>query len=263
MFLLLVFSSTIVVAQEPKTLVAFGDSTTARRGDLKIYAGLLQRELPQAGLPIRVVNAGVGGHNTDHARVRFEADVLDYNPDVVVIQFGINDAAVDVWKDPPATEPRISKARYVENLRYFVRTLKARKVQVMLMTPNPLRWTPKMLTLYGKPPYLPAEPNGFNIKLQEYAEAVRQIAKSEDVLLIDIYRSFKHYGETEGNSVDDLLLDGIHPNEHGHRIAADLLIAKLLKQKTAQRRLKSPDIAIRIVGTPATSRLRLEAAGTP
>ncbi len=239
-----------MIAQEPKTLVAFGDSTTAKRGDLKIYAGSLQRELTQQGLPIRVVNAGVGGHNTDHARARFAADVLDHNPDIVVIQFGINDAAVDVWKDPPANKSRVSLERYVENLRHFVSTLKARKVQVILMTPNPLRWTPKMREMYGKPPYLPGEPNGFNIKLQEYAEAVRRMAKSEDVPLIDVYHGFEDYAKTHGNSVDDLLLDGIHPNERGHRLVADQLIAELLQQETANRLAPNPNIEIRVIDNP-------------
>lgn len=262
MFVLFVLSSSVAVAREPATLIAFGDSTTATRADLTIYAEILQRELPPEGLPVRVVNAGVGGHNTDHARARFESDVLDHDPDIVVIQFGINDAAIDVWKNPPATKSRVAMERYVENLRYFVRTLKARKVQVLLMTPNPLRWTPKMREMYGKPPYLSEEPNGFNVKLQQYAEAVRQITKSENVPLIDIYRNFEHYGKAEGNSVDDLLLDGIHPNEHGHRLVADQLIARLLKQQTAKRRITRPEIEIRIVDNPANSSLRRTETGT-
>ena len=36
----------------------------------------------------------------------------------------------------------------------------------------------------AKSPHLPGDPGGFNIKVQEYAEAVRQIANSEDVPLI-------------------------------------------------------------------------------
>ncbi len=256
-----VSSANIVNSQEPAVLVAFGDSTTAKRGDLEIYAEILQRELPQKGLPVRVVNAGVGGHNTDHAQARFEADVLAHNPDIVVIQFGINDAAVDVWKDPPATMPRVPMDRYVKNLRHFVGTLKARKVQVVLMTPNPLRWTPKMREMYGKPPYLASKPNGFNVKLQEYAEAVRQLAEAEKVPLIDIYRSFEHYGETDGNSIDDLLLDGIHPNEHGHRIVADIIIAQLQKLQTAKSRVSKSAVEIVVVDNPSDSRIREPKAG--
>lgn len=260
-FVLCVLSSTIAVAEKPNTLVVFGDSTTATRGGLKIYARSLQRELPLNGLPVRVVNAGVAGHNTNHARVRFVKDVLDHNPDIVVIQFGINDAAVDVWKDPPATKPRISLERYVENLCHFVSTLKARNVQVILMTPNPLRWTPQIIEIYGKPPYLPEESTGFNVKLQEYAEAARQIAKSENVPLIDIYRSFENYARTEAKSDHYLLLDGIHPNEHGHRLIADQLMVQLRKQETSQRRHTNADIEIRVIDNPENSNLRSTKTG--
>ena len=45
---------------------------------------------------------------------------LGGKPDTVLIQFGINDAAVDVWKNPPADRPRVSLKQYRENLIYFV-----------------------------------------------------------------------------------------------------------------------------------------------
>lgn len=216
-------------AEEKRTLVAFGDSTTAKRGELKVYADLLQKELPERGLSVRVINAGIGGNNTHHARARFEKDVLTHTPKIVVIQFGINDAAVDVWKDPPATKPRVSLADYENNLRHLIDVLETRDVRVVLMTPNPLRWTPKMRELYGKPPYLPNETDGFNIKLEEYAETIRRLAKTENVPLVDVYKRFEQFGNKEGQSVNDLLLDGIHPNDRGHRLVADQLIGVVLK----------------------------------
>ena len=104
---------------------------------------------------MRVINAGVGGNTTEMARKRFEADVLSHRPRIAIIQFGINDAAVDVWKTPPATQPRVSLERYEANLRHFVETLKSSHALVVLMTPNPLRWTPKLKEMYGRPPYQP------------------------------------------------------------------------------------------------------------
>jgi lysophospholipase L1-like esterase len=221
--------ATIAGATEEVTIVAFGDSTTASRGELKVYADILRQELPDRGQSVRVINAGIGGNHSEHARVRFEKDVLSHQPDIVIIQFGINDAAVDVWKDPPASEPRIPLAEYEQNLRRFINVLAERKVNVILMTPNPLRWTPKMRELYGKPPYLPNDTNGFNIKLMDYAATTREIARTEDVPLIDVYQIFESFGKTASQSVDDLLLDGIHPNERGHRLIADPLIATLMK----------------------------------
>jgi len=113
--------------------VTFGDSTTAVRGSTKIYSAILQDELRN----IRIINAGVGGNTTDMGRKRFEQDVLTHQPQVAIIQFGINDAAVDVWRNPPATAPRVLLERYEANLRNFIQTLKSKDTHVVLMTANP------------------------------------------------------------------------------------------------------------------------------
>jgi len=210
-------------AEEPFTIVAFGDSTTAPRGGLTVYATLLQEQLQAKDRPLNVINAGVGGNTTAMARARFEKDVLARQPDVVVIQFGINDAAVDVWKKPPATQSRMPLAAFEKNLREFCATLKGRGARVVLMTPNPLRWTPKLKELYGKPPYKVDDADGFNVVLRDYAGAVRRLAREEKVGLVDVFAAFMAQP-----SPDALLLDGMHPNERGHRIVADLLAERLV-----------------------------------
>ncbi len=174
-----------------------------------------------------MINAGVGGNTTEHAKARFQKDVLRRTPDVVVIQFGINDAAVDVWKNPPATQSRVSLEQYEANLRYFVKSLQVKGSRVILMTPNPMRWTPKLKQFYGRPPYQPDAVDGFNVRLRLYVEVVRKIAKRESLPLIDVYQLFEKAGKEEGQSVRDLLLDGMHPNDQGHLLIAEELAHQL------------------------------------
>ncbi|MEI6166928.1 MAG: SGNH/GDSL hydrolase family protein [bacterium] len=212
-----------------QTIVVFGDSTTAVRGKLEIYANLLADELPARGIPAEIINAGIGGNTTQHAAGRFEKDVLEKQPDLVVIQFGINDSAVDVWENPPARESRVSKDQYIRNLENFVETLKTRNCRVILMTPNPIYWTPLMKSTYGKAPYLPDDPEGFNVMLREYAQAARQLAEKRKIPLVDVYAVFSAYGKVKNQNIKDLLLDGMHPNDKGHRIVADLLINEIVK----------------------------------
>jgi len=204
-------------------VVLFGDSTTAPRGKVKIYGELLEETFREKNLAVPIINAGVGGNTTRMARRRLERDVLAHHPSVVVIQFGINDSAVDVWKEPPVTEPRVPREEYRENLEFFIDEIRAHGGTVILMTPNRLRWKKTTRELYAKPPYHPEEEDGFNIFLDTYAQAVREIAQTKKTLLVDIHAA---YAEKSGDEVDALLSDGMHPNNQGHALVHHLLISE-------------------------------------
>lgn len=217
---------------KPMSIVLFGDSTTAPRDSVRIYADCLKEDLPRKGLAVAITNAGVGGNSTVEAKARFQKDVLASRPALVVIQFGINDSTANVWKKPPETKPPVSRNQYIANLEHFVDALRRQNCKVILMTPNPMRWTPTLKGLYGKSPYRPDDPDGFNVTLQPYAECVRAVAKKKNVPLVDVYAEFQKYGREK--PLDDLLLDGMHPNDKGHRLVADLLLAAIEKIKGAK-----------------------------
>jgi lysophospholipase L1-like esterase len=204
------------------TVVCFGDSTTARRRvsgrPLRVFPQILRERLVRIQLPGPVINSGVGGshtgrrtdndrHKVRHGRDRFESDVTSQEPDLVVIQFGINDSWVD--GDDSGQESRIGLDAYRENLEFFVTTLQKRGVAIILMTPNALGhvhadWRHQRLGLY--------------------AEAVRELASSHRVPLVDVHRMFRG----AENGPDALLLDGAHPNAEGHRHIADTLVRQIL-----------------------------------
>ncbi|MCF7686826.1 MAG: exo-alpha-sialidase [Cephaloticoccus sp.] len=221
----------------PPLVVLFGDSTTARRpAEVKsVYAQHLQKQLVSAGLNHVVANRGVPADNTDHAMGRFADDVLALHPGLVVIQFGLNDAAVDVWQNPPATGPRVSRERYVANLRSMVQTLRERNVAVVLMTPNRMYWSPALLERYSKPPYDPANPESFNqLHLDAYVAAMRQLALEENVPLVDINQAYLESENPRGLLLARCLQ---HPSDAGHRLVADLLspvVIKLLLEREAK-----------------------------
>jgi lysophospholipase L1-like esterase len=205
-------------------IVAFGDSTTAPRPNVITYCDLLKKYFAERSIGARIINAGIPGDTTGHALKRFERDVLSNNPHLVIVQFGVNDAAVDVWRRPPARRTRISLLNYKQNLRFLVRGLKSITADVVLMTPNPLTWTEYMIKRYGRFPYDPMHEDGFNVVLKDYAEAVRELAGEEEVGLVDVYSNLKDRTRSFGLRADDFLLDGMHPNNTGHALVAGLLI---------------------------------------
>jgi lysophospholipase L1-like esterase len=214
---------------QTKTIVAFGDSITAPRKNVTTYSDLIREEFQKKHLDVKVVNAGVPGNTTAMAKERFEKDVLARDPDLVIIQLGTNDSAVDVWKKPPATESRVSINDYEHNLREFIAKLKERKAKIILVTPPPTRWTEKLKEMYGKPPYDPNDEDGFNIILKTYIQRMRRVAKDEKVVLVDLNKEYYKYHKSKGRTMDDLFLDGMHPNNKGQKLEAELLLKQIKK----------------------------------
>lgn len=207
-------------------IVAFGDSTTAVRPPLVVYSELLPPRLSaELGITVKMVNAGVPGNTTEHARKRFAADVMSQRPGLVIIQFGINDSAMDVWKTPPVTHTRVTREAYRKNLEYFVSEIRGKGGQVMFMTPNPKQWTDKMRALYGKPPYNVDDPDGFNVNLRTFAQEMRLVAKELGVPLLDVMAVYDERWRSKPD--EPLLSDGIHPDQAGQQLVTDLLIAFL------------------------------------
>jgi lysophospholipase L1-like esterase len=235
-FLLGVCLATAPVCATEPVIVAFGDSTTAARPPLSVYAELLPLRLAaELGVTVKMINAGVRGNTTEHARQRLATDVLAQQPDLVIIQFGINDSAMDVWKTPPETHTRVTKEGYRKNLEYFVAEIRRQRGQVMFMTPNPKQWSESMRQRYGRPPYQVDDPDGFNVNLRPFAQEMRFVAGELEVPLLDVMAAYDDSWRT--NPEKALLSDGIHPNETGQQLVTDLLLA-FLKERPQLLRVK-------------------------
>ena len=85
LLLLLGTWSAVPLRSAETIVVAFGDSMTAARPGLPVYAELLPPRLASAmGVTVKVINAGVPGDTTNYARRRFAADVLAKHPVLVI-----------------------------------------------------------------------------------------------------------------------------------------------------------------------------------
>jgi lysophospholipase L1-like esterase len=214
-------------------IVALGDSTTDAEweGNVpNVYADRLVGELQARGIESSVVNAGIRNTTSKQALARLDKDVRRHNPDFVIVQFGINDSWIDAYQG--RTNPRLSLDEYTYYLTTIIDLLRGEGVQVILMTPNPMRWS----EMYGDEMRNPAlgfdfdDPRGFNRLLDIYAEQVRYLALKKDVPLIDVSANFEAYDQVDGQSIHELLIPGdeIHPSEAGHALIARWLAEELL-----------------------------------
>lgn len=87
-------------AGEPVTIAYFGGSITEQNGWRIQSAELLKKLYPKAA--IRSINAAIGGTGSDLGAFRLAHDVLRHKPDLVFIEFAVNDAG--------AKDDRVRKA---------------------------------------------------------------------------------------------------------------------------------------------------------
>lgn len=217
-------------------IVSLGDSTTAAAHDWapeieQVYSECLPDALTAHRIHAQVINAGIGDTTTRDAVRRLDRDVRSHRPNLVIVQFGINDSWIDA--DEGKRSPRLTRSEYRDNLRTIVRTLQRDGAHVVLMTPNPMRWRdPYYIEVFEQHPGLldTHSVRGINRLLDVYAQDARDVSRAEGAALVDIHKAFEDFGRVPGHSMTDLLLnDGIHPNQAGQRLVCSLLSDRLTK----------------------------------
>lgn len=219
LFLVALFSFTLCYSQVNKSLVVvtFGNSTTAPRKTIKkVYAVRLHELLSNAGVSNTVINAGIPGSHTGyekdnnlfkipHGMDRFDTAVLAHHPDWVTINFGINDSWQDHGKKGTS---RIPLKEYRHNLKFFINGIEKEGGEVILLTPNPV----------GK------KYRGYHRRrLKKYRNVVINLAAENHIPLVNTWKLFPEFVLKRHEKLDALLLDGVHPNDTGHKIVADAI----------------------------------------
>ena len=212
------------------TVTRFGTTasgTTSSTGE-KTYPYYLGTD-EYLGVPI--INAGVGGDNTNHAMARFKTDVLDKNPDVTIICLGMNDQAMVI----SSGNPNISLATYKSNLDYFAKSLKESGSDVVFVTPS------KVNTNSGY--YVPgAYGLDYGSELMDvFCNAIREVAMDNDCGYVDINRECDFEDMNKFAQVGD----GIHHSDYGRRQYAkyisDYLLAAYDGKNKAEMTIKCVD----------------------
>lgn len=192
----------------------------------------LRSRFARQGIAIQVINAGVAGENTLEALNRIQVDVLDHGPQIVIVEFGLNDVRYEPEKHVPVTQ-------FVENLGRIAAAIQEIGAVVVLTTPNPI--------INERHPYSQAVDyydrwGGCNQALEEYVEGVREAGRIIPARVCDIYQAFidraveaEFRGET--SDYKNLLSlqpyisfdDGVHPTPTGQQLIAQELYKLLIE----------------------------------
>jgi acyl-CoA thioesterase I len=181
------------------TIVCFGDSITAgyavRRGFPSFLLESLRQRFPDS--KIEMINSGISGDTSQDGLSRLDWAVLSYEPDLVTINFGINDCVLG-----------LSLEEFEMNLVVMVRRIRAGPdSEILLLSSQPLE----------SPPY--------DQRVLDYYQTVETVAKEMNVGFVDVYGAWMKRVRA-GMPLDSLILPGLdHPNEAGYRIIAEELMS--------------------------------------
>jgi hypothetical protein len=182
----------------PLKIVAIGSSSTYGSGassPAASYPSRLEAELKAKlpGLPVTVLNKGVGGEEANQMAARFDADVIDENPDLVLWQVGSN----SVLRDHPAPG---------EIIRQGVERLKASGREVILINPQ---YAPKIISKPG---------------VDHSVDVITATAHDAEVGLFDRFSVMRYWVDTEHMTFEQFLSpDLLHMNDWSYACVAKLL----------------------------------------
>ncbi len=199
------FSSTIV--RDNDRWVCLGDSITAMDCYPKLLSAVFKHYHPDATLT--VINSGVGGDTASDDPAKLESRVLKYNPTVVSIMYGMNEC-INSWHPGLPQQPILD--RYRASLTYMVRTLKAKGVIVLLMSPTVT--DPSCHTFFTLEKTVPM--------LHRCADVMRDVAAKDGAFYVPVQEDYVAYQDALPGGIA-LSADGVHPSSLGqYRIACTL-----------------------------------------
>jgi lysophospholipase L1-like esterase len=165
------------------------------------------------GLSALIQNASINGNTTRQALERMSYDVASHRPDVLLIQFGMNDC--NYWQTDFGV-PRVSLRSFESNLIEIIERAEMVGVKHIFIATNHPSTKGKFIHMNG---LTHSESN------EKYNSIIRMLAKSlinanKNITLIDNEKFWLDLIESKPEILlEDLLLpDGIHLSESGHRL---------------------------------------------
>lgn len=143
-----------------------------------------------------VINTAISGHRITDILGDWDRRIATWNPDIVTLMIGTNDMATGPG------QITVTPAEFTASLREFVTRARAEGAIVVLQTPPSID--------------IPNAPG--RERIVEFSDAVRAVAASEDVILVDQHARFTDLGN--GGVPWGMMNDPFHPNAAGHAALA-------------------------------------------
>jgi lysophospholipase L1-like esterase len=138
---------------------------------------------------INVITTSIGGEQSEQGALRFKDEVLTMQPDVVFIDYALNDRSIGLER------ARLAWVKMIEEAL-------ANKKKIILLTPSPD--TNEDILNENSP-------------LAQHANQIRELALFYKIGLVDSYSVFKNHC-LAGETLSSYMSQSNHPNEKGHKL---------------------------------------------
>ena len=153
-------------------------------------------------------NRGISGQVTAQMLLRFQEDVANLKPDVLVLKAGINDIAENAGV--------YDQEKTLNNIKSIVQLAKANKIKVVLCSVLPAN------RFVWRPALTPAD------KVIDLNTALQAYAKQENVLYLDLYAAVV---DDQKGMKSAYANDGVHPTVEGYKVLEPLVEQAIAKVK--------------------------------
>lgn len=216
---LVIFISCAFSPSAKKKVIFFGDSITelgvektprSGTGYILQMDSLLNKDKKTDDYEL--IGSGVSGNKIYDLYLRLEEDVLNKTPDIVFIYVGVN----DVWHKTlrgTGTDPD----KFEKFYQAIITKLKAKNIKVILVTP----------AVVGEKTDMSNQLDG---DLNRYSNVIRDLAKKNDLPLVDLRKRILDYLKDNNSKNEDkniLTYDGVHMNQKGNLFIAKEMLKAL------------------------------------
>ncbi len=183
---------------EPLRIIALGDSLTqgwmVRKGYLDFFADMLKVQFPDCD--VTIINRGIPGDTAEGGLFRLREDVLDSEPDLVFIQFALNDAFTGV---PPV--------RFKNTIRTMIDQIRADTfAEILLLTSVPIMHQEE------------------DFMAENFYSRLIEVSREESIPIALVHNYWKKR-MSEGTDIRSLVqMDMVHPNMEGYRLMAEAIM---------------------------------------
>jgi acyl-CoA thioesterase-1 len=141
---------------------------------------------------VNVITTAIGGENSANGAERFKKTVLNHRPDVLFIDYALNDRKMGLQES-------------AKNWRKMIKQALKQKIKIILLTPSPDQsadW---------------AKQGG---ELELFSKQIIALAEEYKIGLADSFKKFQEL-VTAGKNIQEYMSQSNHPNKHGHQLIAD------------------------------------------